>query len=183
MISQLSKKSISKLYINNKGEDNGFSLIEVAIALGTMGVCLAYAMPLILYSRINNSKSEARAGALMISQKIFDDIRGKIFANIPDTDTTVTYKSDKIITKVGTATETEVAKTTPPEETKALGRNYNVTVRYCELLPAVAPATVGVNECTADYRKFKITIRDTKGLQTSDNSIIYEMEAAFTSFQ
>jgi prepilin-type N-terminal cleavage/methylation domain-containing protein len=153
----------SNLNLSNKlrakKQDGGFSLIEVAIALTTMGVCLAYAMPLILYSKMNNNKSEMRAGALIVSQKMFDDVRGRTFGNIPTTDTTLN------------------------STTQELGRSYNVSIRYCEPAPPVAPAVVGVNECTTNYRKFKITVRDPKGTQTSDNSIVYEMEAAFTDFK
>jgi type II secretory pathway pseudopilin PulG len=154
----------SQLKAKNRG---GFSLIEVAIAMTTMGLALAYAMPLILYSKINNNKSEMRAGALVVSQKIFDDIRGRTFGStsIPIVDTTITNNS------------TPVALT--PDQTKALGRTYNVAVRYCETGTAASPT----NECTADYRKFKITVRDTAGNQNSDSSIIYEFEAAFTSFK
>lgn len=146
---------------------DGFSLIEVVIAMITMGICLAYAMPLILYSKINNNKSEMRAGALVVSQKIFDDIRGRTFGStkIPLVDTTITN------------TSTPVAL--PLDQTKALGRTYNVAVRYCETGTTASPS----NECTADYRKFKITVRDTTGDQNSDKSIVYEMEAAFTSFK
>jgi prepilin-type N-terminal cleavage/methylation domain-containing protein len=150
--------------IKNKGKNSGFSLIEVTVALVTMGLCLAYAMPLILYSKINNNKSEVRTGALMLSQRIFDDIRGKTFGSMPSTDTSIT----------NTSTPTAL----PVEQTEALGHSYNVEVRYCEPTTATPP----VNECTDTYRKFKITIRDTVGDQTSDNSIIYQTEAAFTSF-
>ncbi len=137
-----------------KKQDEGFSLIEVVIAIATMGVCLAYAMPMILYSKINNNKSEVRAGALMVSQKIFDSIRSQDFDAIPKVDTTV--------------------NNLPIEQTSALGRNYIVEVRYCE------PAG---DACTDDYRAFRITIRDPKGPSASDESIIYQTQAAFTDFK
>jgi prepilin-type N-terminal cleavage/methylation domain-containing protein len=162
MSNQLNRNTGAKL--KNKSKNSGFSLIEVTVALVTMGLCLAYALPLILYSKINNSKSEMRTGALMVSQRIFDDIRGKTFGSIPSTDTSIT----------NTSTPTAL----PVEQTQSLGHNYNVEVRYCEPTTATPP----VNECTDSYRKFKITIRDTVGDQTSDNSIIYQTEAAFTSF-
>jgi prepilin-type N-terminal cleavage/methylation domain-containing protein len=63
--------------------EQGFSLIETMIALTTLGVCLAYAMPLFLYAKINNSKSEVRAGALFVAQRVFDDIRSKPVSGMP----------------------------------------------------------------------------------------------------
>jgi prepilin-type N-terminal cleavage/methylation domain-containing protein len=162
-----------KNLLNNKLNNNlnsGFSLIEVAIALMIMGTCLAYAMPIILYAKINNIKSEQRAGALVVSQKIFDNVRGKTFGNIPTVDTTQTNAN------------------LPADLTTALGRNYNVSVRYCRTViaaPAVglSPAVQGVpNPCTPDYREFTITIRDIAGNQNNDNSILYETQASFTNF-
>jgi prepilin-type N-terminal cleavage/methylation domain-containing protein len=165
----MNKKDLLKNKFNNN-LDSGFSLIEVAIALMIMGTCLAYAMPVILYAKINNVKSEQRAGALVVSQKIFDNIRGKTFGNIPIADTTQTNAN------------------LPVDLTTALGRNYNVSVRYCRTVaaaPAVglSPAVPGVlNPCTPDYREFTITIRDPAGNQTNDNSILYQTQASFTNF-
>jgi prepilin-type N-terminal cleavage/methylation domain-containing protein len=82
----------TKLNCNDRIKDKsanteqGFSLIETMIALTTLGVCLAYAMPLFLYAKINNSKSEVRAGALFVAQRIFDDIRSKKVSSMPLTD-------------------------------------------------------------------------------------------------
>ncbi len=163
-------KSLPKSNKLNNSPDSGFSIIEVAAALLIMGTCLAYAMPIILYSKINNVKSEQRAGALVVSQKIFDNIRGKTFGNIPAVDTTHTNAN------------------LPADLRTALGRNYNVSVRYCRTVAAVAavgptPAVAAVpNPCTPDYREFTITIRDTVGDQTNDNSILYQTQASFTNF-
>jgi prepilin-type N-terminal cleavage/methylation domain-containing protein len=71
---------------NFRESEQGFSLIETMIALTTLGVCLAYAMPLFLYAKINNSKSEIRTGALIVSQRIFDNIRSKPMSSLPMTD-------------------------------------------------------------------------------------------------
>ena len=66
--------------------ERGFSLIETVIALTTLGICLAYAMPLFLYAKINNSKSEIRTGALIVSQRVFDNIRSRKISDLPLTD-------------------------------------------------------------------------------------------------
>jgi type II secretory pathway pseudopilin PulG len=161
-------KKQSNVAIEYKHQSTGFSLIEIAVSLATMGVCLAYAMPVILYSKINNSKSEVRAGALMISQKIFDDIRSRNFSEIPKTNRVVTE------TNGSPAGGGEPAlPNLPVTQTNALGRAYNVAVRYCEV----------ESDCSDNYKTFKITIRDPKGSQSHDQSIIYEMEAAFTDFK
>jgi prepilin-type N-terminal cleavage/methylation domain-containing protein len=149
----------NKIQPKPNDQNSGFSLIEVMAAMVIMGSCLAYTMPMILYSKISNSKSEARAGALIVSQKIFDNVRGKTFGNIPDTDTT---KGNVDL---------------PLDQTTALGRNYNVAIRYCQ----VDPLTL-LNPCTANYRQFTITVRDTKGEQSSDNSILYQTQAGFSNF-
>ncbi len=145
---------IKKIKLKVRDQNSGFNLIVVATATVILGTVLATAMPVILYSKVANLKSEERAGALIASQKIFDSIRGRTFGNIPTVDTT---------------------ETNPTTE---LGRNYNVSVRYCENDLANTPP----NPCTPNYRQFKITVRNTTGSQTSENSIIYETEAAFTSF-
>jgi prepilin-type N-terminal cleavage/methylation domain-containing protein len=75
-----------KALVKPQQSEQGFSLVETMIALTTLGVCLAYAMPLFLYAKINNSKSEIRTGALIVSQRVFDNVRSKSFASMPITD-------------------------------------------------------------------------------------------------
>ncbi len=77
---------INRVDEQNTNNQQGFSLIETMIALTTLGVCLAYAMPLFLYAKLNNSKSEIRAGALFVAQRTFDNIRSKPFSAMPFTD-------------------------------------------------------------------------------------------------
>jgi prepilin-type N-terminal cleavage/methylation domain-containing protein len=146
--------------IKSQPKDDGFSLIETALAMVILGVCLSFAIPTIMLSKIKSSKGEQRVGALIVSQKIFDSIRGRTFGNIPTVDTTVDNT------------------TLPTDQTTALGRNYNVSIRFCETGTANFPT----NQCSSDYRQFTITVRDQTGNQTSPSSIIYETQAAFTSF-
>ena len=118
----------------------GFSLIETVIALTTLGVCLAYAMPLFLYAKINNSKSEIRTGALIVSQRVFDNIRSKSFKSMPQSDGAT---ANAAIAAVGTSPaipanpETIPANINSPTTaeqliTKAMGRQYETKVIYCE---------------------------------------------------
>jgi prepilin-type N-terminal cleavage/methylation domain-containing protein len=153
-------KTLSNLINKYQKQASGFSLIEVSVSMVILGTVLAYAMPIILQSKISSSKSQVRAGAMAVSQKIFDGLRGRNFSSIPATDTTVTNLTDTALPST------------------ALGKSYNVSVRYCE--PKGTPPT---SECTPNYRTFKITVRDRRGNQTSEQSIIYEMEAAFTDFR
>lgn len=166
MIRKIKKNNIFQLKAGD--QSGGFNLIEVVAAMVILGTSLAYAMPVILYSKVSSLKSEERAGALIVSQKIFDSIRGRTFGNIPTADTTIT----------NTTTTNVAFPILPADQFTALGRNYNVSVRYCENDPDSTPP----NPCTAEYRQFRITVRNMSGIQTSNNSIIYETQAAFTSF-
>ncbi|MFA9202140.1 MAG: hypothetical protein ACEQSC_01145, partial [Candidatus Nanopelagicaceae bacterium] len=127
----------------------GFSLIEATIALTTLGITLAYAMPLFLYSKLNNIKSEVRTGALMVSQQIFDDLRGVPFKNIPGTEraSDPTLPPDPpprytILGADGKETNTgATANTIPKNSYTVANRSYTARVFYCEAAPTVA------NEC------------------------------------
>jgi Tfp pilus assembly protein PilV len=147
----------------------GFSLIEATIALTTLGICLAYAMPLFLYSKMNNIKSEVRMGSMMVSQQIFDDLRGIPFQNIAAQPPT-TSTDGAIISSAGT---TVVASSTsiPKDSYKVMGRVYKAKVYYCE-------DVVGIpNECNTNYQKIRVEVLD------RNNSVVYEMTAGFTNFR
>ena len=122
------------------------------IALTTLGICLAYAMPLFLYAKINNSKSEIRTGALIVSQRVFDDIRSRRISTLPLT---------------GTETKNS---TTDPLIVKAMGRNYQSTVTFCEVAA----------DCSTKYRKFKVEIFYNG---TTNESKVYDLEGTFTEFE
>ncbi len=130
-------------------------MIETVIALTTLGICLAYAMPLFLYAKINNSKSEIRTGALIIAQRVFDDIRSRPIDALP-TDPSLTEVKNSI---------------THPLFVKAMGRNYQSKVTYCQV----------ATDCNADnYRKFKVEIFYNG---TTDESKVYDLEGTFTEFK
>lgn len=156
----------------------GFSLIEATIALTTLGITLAYAMPLFLYSKMNNIKSEVRTGALMVSQQIFDDLRGVPFKNIPGTErasnpaspTSTIIGSDGVVASVGTA------NTIPKNSYMVANRPFTARIFYCETAAAVANECDGTKD-TANYKKFRVEIRDSR------DQTVYEMEAGFTNFR
>jgi type II secretory pathway pseudopilin PulG len=149
----------------------GFSLIEATIALTTLGICLAYAMPLFLYSKLNNIKSEVRTGALMASQQIFDDVRGLPFQNIPKTPTNPTIPHSTIISSAGVVVATATQETIPKNRYTIMGRDYTAKVYYCE-----TPANTAT-ECNDNYKKFRVEVKD------KNNKVVYDMEAGFTNFQ
>jgi type II secretory pathway pseudopilin PulG len=189
-----------KLYPNKnnycKLSEQGFSLIETAIALTTLGVCLAYAMPLFLYAKINNAKSEIRTGALIVSQRVFDDIRSKPFTTtaMPTTDGTSTTReptsaknywitdpgtswkagtntdgSNPVVMPVDTSSLTSILAS-EKLLTFAMGRQYRTKVTYC---PGVdADNTV----CTTNSRKFKVEV-------SFNGSKVYDLEGNYTNFQ
>jgi Tfp pilus assembly protein PilV len=118
-------------HLANKDKSvKGFSLIETTVALTTLGICLAYAMPLFLYAKINNSKSEVRTGALIVSQRIFDDIRSKSIASLPKDNASVDITDASVL--------------------KAMGRVYTAKVTYCQV----------ATDCTDKYRKFKVEVKN-----------------------
>jgi type II secretory pathway pseudopilin PulG len=152
-------KTISNKFLENKLNPNsgqGFSLMETVIALTTLGVCLAYAMPLFLYAKINNSKSEIRTGALIVSQRVFDDIRSRQISGLPK-DFTDTTKNPELKNS-----------TNAPLIVKAMGRNYKSKVTFCEV----------ATDCSDKYRKFKVEIYN-----ENTNDKVYDLEGTFTEFQ
>jgi Tfp pilus assembly protein PilV len=173
----------------------GFSLIETVIALTTLGVCLAYAMPLFLYAKINNSKSEIRTGALIVSQRIFDDIRSKSIASAPLTngttrdpdkknDGTGQDKDPKDITPTSWKTGLNSDATNPiviPDNasvteneklrTYTMGRQYRAKVTYCG-----KEATDTTEVCSAEYRKFKVEV-------SYNGTKVYDLEGTYTEFK
>jgi prepilin-type N-terminal cleavage/methylation domain-containing protein len=158
--------------------EQGFSLVETMIALTTLGVCLAYAMPLFLYAKINNSKSEIRTGALIVSQRVFDNIRSKSFKSMPLTDganVNAAVAASGTNPAIPANPETIPASITSPTEpekliTKAMGRQYQTKVIYCEGL--TGDATI----CTDKYRKFKVEV-------SYNGSKVYDLEGNYTEFQ
>jgi type II secretory pathway pseudopilin PulG len=142
--------------------ETGFSLVESTIALTTLGICLAYAMPLFLYSKINNVKSEVRTGALMVSQKIFDDMRGLPFDNIKPTSVTAPLNPD------GSTAASRGLTTIPQNEYNVMNRTYTANVFHCEV----------ATDCDANYRTFRVEVIDKR-----NDQVVYEMEGGITNFR
>ncbi len=178
------KLNIDRLINIQKESDQGFSLIETAIALTTLGVCLAYAMPLFLYAKMNNSKSEIRTGALIVSQRVFDDIRSKSFQSMPLTDGKVgslevaavaAYGTDPGTPKISANPELKPANLdTPTDEekllTSAMGRQYQTKVIYCE------DYNTDKTVCNDNSRKFKVEV-------SFNGAKVYDLEGTYTNFQ
>jgi Tfp pilus assembly protein PilV len=158
----INSKDLHKYKKNRSGSsEQGFSILEAAIALTTLGVTLAYAMPLFLYSKMNNSKSEVRTGAMMVAQRILDKTRGTPFTTIPTS---------------GTVDLVEETTSSPPTGSnlinlKAMDKDYTAKIYHCRI---VAPATT--SECTDNYKVVDVEIK-------RNGSTIYEMSAGFTDFK
>ena len=167
-----------KTLVKPQPSEQGFSLVETMIALTTLGVCLAYAMPLFLYAKINNSKSEIRTGALIVSQRVFDNIRSKSFKSMPQNDganVNAAVAASGTNPAIPANPETIPASITSPTAaeqliTKAMGRQYQTKVIYCEGL--TGDATI----CTDKYRKFKVEV-------SYNGSKVYDLEGNYTEFQ
>jgi prepilin-type N-terminal cleavage/methylation domain-containing protein len=153
--------------INHHKSEQGFSLIETMIALTTLGICLAYAMPLFLYAKINNAKSEIRTGALIVSQRVFDDIRSKSISTLPTDpltpvvirDTAKTLPSTYVIPGGATVINNSALVT-------AMGRDYIAKVTYCEV----------ATDCSSKYRKFKVEVN-------RNEDKVYDLEGTYTEFE
>jgi prepilin-type N-terminal cleavage/methylation domain-containing protein len=142
-----------------KSSEQGFSLIETMIALTTLGICMAYAMPLFLYAKINNAKSEIRTGALIVSQRLFDDIRSRPINKLP---------TDPLLPEIKDSGS-------DPLIVKAMGRNYVSRVTYCETAA----------DCSSKYRKFKVEIfyNGPAADRFADTYRVYDLEGTFTEFE
>jgi Tfp pilus assembly protein PilV len=156
---------------SSRDRDEGFSLIEAAIALVTLAICLAYAMPMFLYAKINNSKSEIRTGALIVAQRLFDNIRSKSITSLPSNDG---KNSTSTTNPISVPTDAQVAApTTIPASDKlityAMGRQYQTTVTYCE------DVNTNTNVCNDQYRKFKVEVK-------YNGTKVYDLEGTYTSF-
>jgi Tfp pilus assembly protein PilV len=127
----MNSKAMHKYKKNRDGStEQGFSILEAAIALTTLGVTLAYAMPLFLYSKMNNSKSEVRTGAMMVAQRILDQTRGTPFTEIP-----------------ATGSVSLVDGTTA--DLKAMGRTYSAKTYHCE----------NADDCSDNYKTLRVEIK------------------------
>ena len=192
--------------------EQGFSLVETMIALTTLGVCLAYAMPLFLYAKINNSKSEIRTGALIVSQRVFDNIRSKSFASMPLTDGfnndnlsgcsfAITAGAGRINTSQGNkvdltnctnATTNANPIITPSNlsspsasdklQTYAMGRQYQTLVTFCQGI-AATPAFGGVAAIPADPAVCTDKYRKFKVEVSYNGSKVYDLEGNYTEFK
>jgi prepilin-type N-terminal cleavage/methylation domain-containing protein len=150
----------NKILGMSKKTDGGFSLIETMIALTTLGVCLAYAMPLFLFAKINNSKSEIRTGALIVSQRVFDNIRSQKMKDLPKTD------SATVLNPVNMSSITSQEKLM----TYAMGRQYQTKIIYCEDL------TTNPTVCSDRYQQFKVEV-------SFNGTKVYDLQGTYTQFE
>ncbi len=178
--------------------DSGFSLLETAIALITLGICLAYAMPLFLYAKINNSKSDIQTGALIVAQRVFDNVRSQPITALPTNDG-ITSDPDPLNTcnitcpsgslpgtgsttwKTGTNVSAKNPVLQPADMTPAnitaqeklityaMGRQYRTKVTYCQNNTVANPV------CGAKYRQFQVQV-------SYNGTNVYDLQGTYTEF-
>ena len=183
-----------------KNTEEGFSLIEVTVAMVTLGICLAYAMPLFLYAKLNNARSEVRTGALIVAQRVFDKVRSQPFSELPVNDgansnlvgctnplslkgclNATLVSANPIITpnvkdvnlKYGDANYGSSGYVISSQEkllTNAIGRQYQTKVTFCEGL------TGDTTICNSKYRTFKVEV-------SFNGSPVYNIQGTYTDFQ
>ena len=155
-------RAIRKYKKNKRGSANqGFGILEASIALTTLGVTLAYAMPLFLYSKMNNSKSEIRTGGMMVAQRILDKTRGTPFADICPTGTVVLSSSAATDTCQSGATLGSIRA-----DLSAMDRDYTARTFHCET----------ASDCSTNYKTIRVEVKQ-------NGATIYEMSAGFTNFR
>ncbi len=165
--------------------DQGFSIVETSIALVTLAICLAYAMPLFLFAKINNSNSETRTGALIVAQRVFDNIRSQSIANLPQNDglNNPSAGVNPVLLPANISSPTAAEKLL----TKAMGRQYQTKIIYCPGLVST-PASVGPpatpaipadpTVCAANYRSFTVQVFKNDG-----TTQVYALQGTYTDFQ
>jgi type II secretory pathway pseudopilin PulG len=185
--------------------DRGFSLVETVIALTTLGICLAYAMPLFLYAKINNTKSDIRTGALIVSQRVFDNIRsrplvaatGPVTNNpLPTTDGRARDTGDPTLSSAGTAWQSggntdgsnpvvQPANMTIPKlisdggtiEPKEKLLTYAMGRQYrTKVTFCEFVTTSDPTACTNQYRKFKVEV-------FYNGNKVYDLQGNYTEFE
>jgi prepilin-type N-terminal cleavage/methylation domain-containing protein len=140
-------------------QQSGFSLLESVIALTTLGVCLAYAMPLFLYAKVNNSRSEIRTGALIVAQRVFDSVRSQPITSLPTNDGELSPSAgvNPLVLPISA-------------NTTAMGREYQATIVYCQNNSTTVPRICGTN-----YRQFQVQV-SYKGKN------VYDLQGTYTQF-
>lgn len=166
----LQNKLVRLVSRSSTDRDKGFSLLESAIALVTLAICLAYALPMFLYAKVNNTKSEIRTGALIVAQRVFDNVRSQSIKNLPSNDGKNSAKTDNT-NPVKTPTDATLASPSNQDKllTYAMGRQYQTTVTYCE------DVNTDKTVCNNEYRKFKVEVK-------YNGTKVYDLEGTYTSF-
>ena len=112
----------------------GFTLIETSAALVILGVIIAWAMPLFLYSRIKNAKSEIKNGSLIVAKKVFDNVRSQKISALP---------SNPAVPQ----------QITNPDVLRVMGRDYTAQVVYCDNVTNFASV------CNSSTRQIKVEVK------------------------
>jgi hypothetical protein len=160
-------RTISKYKKNKRGStDQGFGILEASIALTTLGVTLAYAMPLFLYSKMNNSKSEIRTGGMLVAQRILDKTRGTPFADICTTGTVVLRTTTPPTAPPADTCQAGATVGSIETDLKAMGRDYTARTFHCET----------ASDCSTNYKTLRVEVKQ-------NGAKIYEMSAGFTNFR
>lgn len=184
-----------------RNKEEGFSLIEVTVAMTTLGICLAYAMPLFLYAKLNNARSEIRTGALIVAQRVFDKVRSQPFSELPVNDgassnlvgctnyptslkdcvNSTTVSPNPIITpNVKDISISTVAASADPDNNKMTQLEKSLTTaigrQYQTRVTFCEGLTKDVTICSNKYRTFKVEV-------SFNGSPVYNVQGTYTDFQ
>ena len=193
-ISNPAKQSVAEI-------EAGFSLIEVTVAMVTLGICLAYAMPLFLYAKLNNARSEIRTGALIVAQKVFDNVRSQPFGALPSSDGAIsnlvgcTYPTAYPTNLLGCTNAVNPTNPNPaitpnvpninlkPGETGYLAISAKdklltsaIGRQYQTKVTYCEGLTGDASICSGKYRTFKVEV-------SFNGSPVYDVQGTYTDFQ
>lgn len=153
--------------------ESGFGLLETIIALVTLGICLAYAMPMFLVSKVINTRTQIRTGGSVVAQRFFDNIRSSSLLALPTNDgknSPLPMNPVQMPVNASAPTADELLLT------QVMGRQYQVKLTYCEDISTTDPTA-----CSPTLRKVKIEVF--YRASTTNPQPIYTMSSTFTHFQ
>jgi hypothetical protein len=130
-------------------------------------------MPLFLYAKINNSKSQIRTGALIVAQRTFDNIRQQSMTSLPITDGNLTTATATTTNPVLLPADVTAPSAAEKLLTYAMGRQYQTKITYCENYTTTNPV------CGTNYREFKVEVfyNDIGRLVP-----VYDLQGTYTDF-
>lgn len=112
----------------NRDQQKGFSLLEVLVSMGIFSIG-ALALAQAFSTQLNfNTTSERKSGAMIAAQRVLDELRVSDPVSLPS------------------------SGTSSPQTVTVGGRNYSVTVSYCEATPYCTSGNIRVLKAEVEFQ-------------------------------